>query len=62
MKTLTSQEQSDMVAKQLKFLLIPFARNQQELNNMIDRAKHNAKAHVALSKGEAFQCNGNVTC
>lgn len=45
MNNLTPQQQIDLAAEQLRLMLAPFARNQQELDSMIDWAKHNAKAY-----------------
>lgn len=47
MNPLTPQQQIDLAAEQLRLILSPFARNQQELDSMIAWAKHNAKAYEA---------------
>ena len=52
MNTLTLQQQFDLAAEQLRLMLAPFARSQQELDNMIDWAKHNAKAYEAWFEGK----------
>lgn len=52
MNTLTPQQQIDLAAEQLRLMLAPFARNQQELDSMIDWAKHNAKAYEAWYEGK----------
>lgn len=52
MNNLTPQQQIDQAADQLKLILAPFARNQQELDSVIDWAKHNAKAYEAWREGK----------
>lgn len=48
---LSPQQQIDLAAEQLRSMLAPFARGQQDLDNMIDWAKHNAKAYEAWLEG-----------
>lgn len=52
MSTLTPQQQIDLAAEQQRLMLAPFARNQHELDSMIDWAKHNAKAYEAWREGK----------
>lgn len=52
MTTLTPQQQIDLAAEQLRSILAPFARNQHELDKMIDWAKHNVKAYEAWCEGK----------
>lgn len=52
MNTLTPQQQIDLAAEQLRLMMAPFARNQKELDRMIDWAKHNAKAYEAWCEGK----------
>jgi len=52
MRTLTPQQQIDLAAEKLRLMLAPFARNQKELDSMIDWAKHNAKAYEAWCEGK----------
>lgn len=51
MNNLIPQQQIDLAAEQLRLMLAPFARNQHELDSMIDWAKHNAKAYEAWCEG-----------
>ena len=55
MNTLTPQQQIDLAAEQLRLMLAPFARNQHELDSMIDWAKHNAKAYEAWREGKSAE-------
>lgn len=48
----TPQQQIDLAAEQLRLMLAPFARNQHELDSIIDWAKHNAKAYEAWCEGK----------
>lgn len=48
----TPQQQIDFAAEQLRLMMAPFARNQKELDRMIDWAKHNAKAYEAWYEGK----------
>ena len=52
MNNLTPQQQIDLAAEQLRLMLAPWASNQQELDSMIDWAKHNVKAYAALCEGK----------
>lgn len=52
MNNLNLQQQIDLSAEQLKLILTPFARNQHELDSIIDWAKHNAKACEAWCEGK----------
>ncbi len=52
MNTVSPQQQIDLAAEQLRLMLAPFARNQQELDRIIDWAKHNAKAYEAWREGK----------
>lgn len=47
MNPLTPQQQIDLAAEQLRLILSPFAQNQQELDSMIDWAKHNVRTYEA---------------
>lgn len=47
MTTLSPQQQIDLAAEQQRLMLAPFARSQQDMDNMIGWAKHNAKAYEA---------------
>lgn len=52
MNNLTPQQDIDLTAEQLRLMSAPFARNQHELDSMIDWAKHNAKAYEAWREGK----------
>lgn len=52
MNNLTPQQQIDLAAEQLRLVLAPFARNQHELDSIIDWAKHNTKAYEAWCEGK----------
>lgn len=52
MNTITPQQQIDLAAEQLRLMLVTFAQNQQELDRMIDWAKHNTKAYEAWREGK----------
>lgn len=52
MNNLTPQQDIDLTVEQLRLMSAPFARNQHELDSMIDWAKHNAKAYEAWREGK----------
>lgn len=52
---LSPQQQIDLAAEQLRSMLAPFARGQQDLDNMIDWAKHNANAYEAWLEGKSAE-------
>lgn len=52
MNNFSPQQQIDLAAEQLRSMLAPFAHGQQDLDNMIDWAKHNAKAYEACLEGK----------
>ena len=52
MNNLTPQQQIDLAAERMRLMLAPFARNQHELDSMIDWAKRNAKAYEAWREGK----------
>lgn len=52
MTTLSPQQQMDLATEQLRLILAPFACSQQDMDNMIDGAKHNAKAYEAWLEGK----------
>lgn len=52
MNNIPPHQQIDLAAEQLRLILTPLARNQQELDSMIDWAKHNAKAYEAWYEGK----------
>lgn len=55
MNNLTPQQQIDQATEQLRLMLAPFARSQQDMDNMIDWAKHNAKAYEAWIEGKPVE-------
>lgn len=52
MTSLAPQQQIDLAAEQLRLMLAPLARNQQELDCMVEWAKHNAKAYQSWCEGK----------
>lgn len=52
MNNLSPQQHIDLAAEQLRSKMAPFARNQQELDCMIDWAKHNVEAYEAWYEGK----------